>query len=158
MNSKAQSIDVEHKARLAIKNHGGPENRGFGKSSILKALYAFTLFSPEKTHLSFMIQILCLDAVVPLAYNTSHHTVTMARSSAGQSKAYSVAKSLRQKRDRRKISLEKKSHEYSNKCGADVCLGIRIRESGKVFIFFADTSGFWSFLGPHLVCTEKLCS
>ncbi|KAJ5751258.1 hypothetical protein N7533_008286 [Penicillium manginii] len=76
--------------------------------------------------------------------------LTMARSSAGQSKAYSVAKSLRQKRDRRKISLEKKSHEYSNKCGADVCLGIRIRESGKVFIFFADTSGFWSFLGPHL--------
>lgn len=106
-----------------------------------------------------MIQILCLDAVVLLAYNTSNHSVTMARSSGEQSKAYSVAKkSLRQKRDRRKMSLEKKSHEYSQLCGADVCLGIRIRESGKVFIFSSDTSGFWSFLGPHLVCVEKLRS
>lgn len=48
------------------------------------------------------------------------------------------------------MSLEKKSYEYSNKCGADVSLGIRIRESGKVFIFSADASGFWSVLGPHL--------
>jgi len=81
----------------------------------------------------------------------------MATSSGEQSKAYSVAKkSPPQKRDRRKISLEKKSHEYSQLCGADVCLGIRIRESGKVFIFSADTSGFWSFLAPHLVGLEQL--
>lgn len=104
-----------------------------------------------------MIQILCLDTVVLFIYNSLYHSVIMARNSDGLSKAYSVAKkSLRQKRDRRKMSLEKKSHEYSKLCGADVCLGIRLRESGKVFIFSADTSGFWSFLGPHLVCAEKL--
>ncbi|CAG7939888.1 unnamed protein product [Penicillium salamii] len=60
--------------------------------------------------------------------------------------------SLRQKRDRRKNNLEKKSQEYSEICGADVCLGIRIRELGKVFIFSADASGVWSFLGSQLVC------
>lgn len=81
----------------------------------------------------------------------------MTGNSSGQSKTFSVTKkSLRQKRDRRKMSLEKKSYEYSNKCGADVSLGIRIRESGKVFIFSADASGFWSVLGPHLVGLEKL--
>jgi hypothetical protein len=84
------------------------------------------------------------------AYNFPYHSVIMTRNSSGQSKVFSVTKkSLRQKRDRRKMSLEKKSHEYSNKCGADVCLGIRIRESGKIFIFSADISGFWSFIGPH---------
>ena len=37
-------------------------------------------------------------------------------------------------------------------CGADVCLGMRMRESGEVFIFSADSSGFWSFLWSQLVC------
>jgi hypothetical protein len=60
-------------------------------------------------------------------------------------------KSLRQKRDRRRLNLEKKLDEYSKLCGADVCFGIRIRESGQVFIFSADDSGFWTFLGSHLV-------
>jgi hypothetical protein len=55
-------------------------------------------------------------------------------------------KLLRQKRDRRKSGREKKALEYSEMCGADVCLGIRIRQSGKVLIDCADASGFWSFL------------
>lgn len=76
--------------------------------------------------------------------------------SRAQSKASSVEKkSLRQKRDRRKTNLEKKLHEYSNICGADVCLGIRIRESGQAFIFPADASGFWSFLSSQLVWAPK---
>ncbi|KAH1607624.1 hypothetical protein KXX21_005129 [Aspergillus fumigatus] len=29
-------------------------------------------------------------------------------------------------------------------CGADICLGIRLRDSGRVFTFMADASGFWS--------------
>ncbi|RAH47683.1 uncharacterized protein BO95DRAFT_73269 [Aspergillus brunneoviolaceus CBS 621.78] len=68
----------------------------------------------------------------------------MTRKSSVQSKVFSVTKSLRQKRDRRKMSLGTKSHEYSNDCSADVCLGTRIRESGKASIRFfspADTSG-----------------
>jgi hypothetical protein len=60
-------------------------------------------------------------------------------------------KMIRQKRDRRKNSLIKKSFEYSNMCGADVCLGIRIRETGQVHIFSADSSGFWAFVGVQLV-------
>jgi hypothetical protein len=36
-------------------------------------------------------------------------------------------------------------------CGADVCLGIRIRETGRVHIFSADSSGFWAFVGVQLV-------
>lgn len=80
-----------------------------------------------------------------------HLLKTMARIPK-QSKNSSVEKkSLRQKRDRRKSCLEKKTREYSKICGADVCLGIRIRQSGKVFIYSADASGFWSFLSSQLV-------
>ena len=68
------------------------------------------------------------------------------------SKVSSTKKSIRQKRDRRKMTLENKLQQYSEMCGADVCLGIRIRESGLVFIFSADSSGFWSFLRSQLVC------
>jgi hypothetical protein len=64
--------------------------------------------------------------------------------------------SLRQKRDRRKTSLENKSHEFSQLCGADFCLVIRIRDSGQVFIFSADQSGFWSFLRSQLVCQGRI--
>ncbi|CRL22549.1 unnamed protein product [Penicillium camemberti] len=59
-------------------------------------------------------------------------------------------KSLRQKRDRRRLNLEKKLHQYSKLCGADVCLGIRIRDTGRVFTFSADRSGFWAFLSSKL--------
>jgi hypothetical protein len=73
-----------------------------------------------------------------------------------QSKKAGVEKKyIRQKRDRRKLNLEKKSHEYSELCGADVCLGIRIRDSGQVYIFSADHSGFWSFLSRKLVIHSK---
>ncbi|KAJ6096880.1 hypothetical protein N7486_007626 [Penicillium sp. IBT 16267x] len=75
----------------------------------------------------------------------------MAKISREQPKSSRAEKKLlRQKRDRRKSGLEKKALEYSEMCGADVCLGIRIRQSGKVFIFCADASGFWSFLGTQL--------
>jgi lipid II:glycine glycyltransferase (peptidoglycan interpeptide bridge formation enzyme) len=63
----------------------------------------------------------------------------------------SRSKSIRQKRDRRKTSLMKKSFEYSKMCGADVCLGIRIRDTCRVYIFSADASGFWAFIGSKLV-------
>jgi hypothetical protein len=45
----------------------------------------------------------------------------------------------------------KKSFEYSKMCGADVCLGIRIRDTGRVYILTADASGFWAFVGSTLV-------
>lgn len=35
-------------------------------------------------------------------------------------------------------------------CDADVCLGIRLRETGQVYILSADASGFWAFLGSQL--------
>ena len=60
---------------------------------------------------------------------------------------------MRQKRDHRRNSLIKKSSEYSKICDADVCLGIRIRETGRVYIFSADDSGFWTFVGSQLVGT-----
>lgn len=54
------------------------------------------------------------------------------------------------------MTLENKLQQYSEMCGADVCLGIRIRDSGEVFIFSADSSGFWSFLRSQLVCAFDL--
>ena len=80
----------------------------------------------------------------------------MAETPREQSKVSSTKKSIRQKRDRRKMTLENKLQQYSEMCGADVCLGIRIRDSGEVFIFSADSSGFWSFLRSQLVCAFDL--
>ncbi|CAG8093059.1 unnamed protein product [Penicillium salamii] len=62
----------------------------------------------------------------------------------------SERKSIRQKQGRRKSNLMKKAREYSKMCEVDVCVGIRFRETGQVFILSADISGFWEFLGSHL--------
>ncbi|KAJ5901457.1 hypothetical protein N7495_001985 [Penicillium taxi] len=35
-------------------------------------------------------------------------------------------------------------------CDADVCVGIRIRETGQVHILSADASGFWAFIASKL--------
>ncbi|CAG8295938.1 unnamed protein product [Penicillium salamii] len=48
----------------------------------------------------------------------------------------------------------KKAYEYSEICGADVCLKTRLRETGQVFILLADFSELWGFLGAHLVCFQ----
>lgn len=61
-------------------------------------------------------------------------------------------KLMRQKQSRRKFNLMKKACEYSTMFEADVCLGIRLRETGQVFILSADASGFWGFLRSQLVC------
>ncbi|CAG8107714.1 unnamed protein product [Penicillium nalgiovense] len=66
----------------------------------------------------------------------------------------SKRKLMRQKQCRRKKSLMKKACEYSRMCSADVCVGIRIRETGQVHILSADTSGFWAFLSSQLVCLK----
>lgn len=45
----------------------------------------------------------------------------------------------------------KKAFEYSKMCNADVCVGIRMRETGQVHILSADATGFWAFLTTELV-------
>jgi hypothetical protein len=65
-------------------------------------------------------------------------------------------KSIRKKRDRRKAGLMKKASEYSKMCGADVCLGIRIRDTARVYMFSADASGFWGFVGSQLVSSPDM--
>ncbi|CAG8262574.1 unnamed protein product [Penicillium salamii] len=74
----------------------------------------------------------------------------MAATKISQSRQSFRRKLMRQKQCRRKSSLMKKACEYSRLCEADVCLGIRIRETGQVFILSADSSGFWGFLVSHL--------
>ncbi|KAJ5131878.1 hypothetical protein N7448_006036 [Penicillium atrosanguineum] len=73
-------------------------------------------------------------------------TVGPPRSNGSPSKR----KSMRQKQGRRKSNLMKKAREYSKLCEADVCVGIRLRETGQVFILLADASGFWGFLRSQL--------
>ncbi|KAJ6168185.1 hypothetical protein N7497_001028 [Penicillium chrysogenum] len=43
-------------------------------------------------------------------------------------------------------------------CGAEVCLGIRIRQSGKVFLYSAGASEFWSTLSSQLLRGMKSAS
>jgi hypothetical protein len=64
-------------------------------------------------------------------------------------------KSIHQKQDRRKAGLMKKASEYSKMCGADVYLGIQIRDTGRVYMFSADASGFWGFIGSQLVSLPR---
>ncbi|KAJ5179435.1 hypothetical protein N7492_002645 [Penicillium capsulatum] len=63
----------------------------------------------------------------------------------------SKRKSMRQKQCRRKTNLMKKAYEYSKMCDADVYVGIRLRETGQLYILSSDSSGFWSFLTSQLV-------
>jgi hypothetical protein len=73
-----------------------------------------------------------------------------------QSNKPSKRKSIRQKQSRRKTNMMKKASEYSKMCNADVCVGIRMRETGQIHILSADTSGFWAFLRLQLVCKHKM--
>jgi hypothetical protein len=57
----------------------------------------------------------------------------------------------RQKQCRRKSNLMKKACEYSKMCDADLCLGIRLRGTGRIFWLSADTAGFWTFLSSQVV-------
>ncbi|KAJ5703249.1 hypothetical protein N7488_010797 [Penicillium malachiteum] len=62
----------------------------------------------------------------------------------------SPRRSKKQKKCRRKTTLMKKAFEYSKMCEADVCVGIRLRETGQVHILTADDSGFWAFIASQL--------
>ncbi|RAL09440.1 MADS-box domain-containing protein [Aspergillus homomorphus CBS 101889] len=59
-------------------------------------------------------------------------------------------RAFRQMRERRREGIIKKASEYSKLCEADVCLGIRLRGSGRVYTFLADQSGIWSSFESHL--------
>ncbi|CRL26589.1 Transcription factor, MADS-box [Penicillium camemberti] len=60
-------------------------------------------------------------------------TRSMAAIKAPRSKdTTSKRKLIRQKQCRRKASLMKKACEDSRICSADICVGIRIRETGQV--------------------------
>jgi hypothetical protein len=80
----------------------------------------------------------------------------MAASERAQSNKPSTRKLIRQRQYRRKTNMMKKAFEYSKMCDADVCVGIRMRETGQIHILSADTSGFWAFLHLQLVCKHKM--
>ncbi|KAJ5938511.1 hypothetical protein N7466_001645 [Penicillium verhagenii] len=75
----------------------------------------------------------------------------MTPTTSNQSHVFHASKnSIRQKQGRRRICLMKKASEYSKICDADVCVGIRLHETGKVFILSADSTGFWEFVKSKL--------
>jgi hypothetical protein len=55
----------------------------------------------------------------------------------------------RQQRDSRQQSLLLKAHEMSTLCGAEVFLGIRIKETGRVTTFCSNDAEIWK---PFLSC------
>lgn len=80
------------------------------------------------------------------------HQLPMAALERARSNKPSTRKLIRQRQYRRKTNMMKKASEYSKMCDADVCVGIRMRETGQIHILSADTSGFWAFLPLQLVC------
>lgn len=137
-------------------------NHGFLKKQKTHFPFSHFLNSPSSTEYLILLSISSIEPYYPLPFlaclrHLSHrYNGQTFREPKAPSKG---KKSLRQKRDRRKMTLENKLQEYSDLCGADVCLGIRIRESGQVFIFSADSSGIWSFLRSQLVgIVEYLCT
>ena len=73
------------------------------------------------------------------------------RSNVNSHRPTSKRRPIREKQRRRKLTLIKKAREYSKMCDADVCLGIRFRETGQVYFVSAGASAFWAFLGSQLV-------
>lgn len=63
----------------------------------------------------------------------------------------SKRKLLCQRRSRRKLNLMKKACDYSKMFDADVCVGIRLRETGEVMFLSADPLGFWDSFRSRLV-------
>ena len=57
-----------------------------------------------------------------------------------------------QRRNRRMKSLLQKAVDMSILCDAEVVLGIRIRETGRVTTFCSDPEGLWSPATQKLVC------
>lgn len=68
----------------------------------------------------------------------------------------SKRKLLCQRRCRRKLNLMKKACEYSKMFDADVCVGIRLRETGEVLFLSADPLGFWDSFRSQLVQNIKI--
>lgn len=60
-------------------------------------------------------------------------------------------KRKRQKRHKRGQTLIKKAYEMSAFFNADVCLGIKLRDTGKIMTFCADKTGVWSSFITYLV-------
>jgi SRF-type transcription factor (DNA-binding and dimerisation domain). len=60
-------------------------------------------------------------------------------------------KKMRQKRSRRTNTLIKKAYELSCSCDADVFFGVRIKNSGHIYTFCADSTGIWSSISSQLV-------
>ncbi|KAH8689045.1 hypothetical protein BGW36DRAFT_262539, partial [Talaromyces proteolyticus] len=52
-------------------------------------------------------------------------------------------KQRRQRRDRRSQTLIRKAYEISHLSNADIFLGIRLRDTGRMRTFCADSSGIW---------------
>jgi hypothetical protein len=59
----------------------------------------------------------------------------------------------RQRRDQRQRTLLRKAYEMSKYCDADVFLGVRIRDTGRITTFCADGTGIWS---PFISCLVRL--
>jgi hypothetical protein len=78
------------------------------------------------------------------------------RSNARLSRPISKRKPIREKQGCRKSTLIKKTREYSKMCDTDICLGIRFRETGEVYLVSAGASTFWAFLSSQLVCRHAL--
>ena len=60
-------------------------------------------------------------------------------------------KQKRQRKDRRSKTLFQKACQLSEMTPADVFVGIRFRDTGRVMTFCADETGIWSSNMSHLV-------
>ena len=137
------------------------EGHGFWSAILVfnaSILYPFKAFKNHRELLNLYLRL--LSALISFSHSQQWRfeaSLNMASTPPTPSnRSKSVKKSMRQKQGRRKSSLMKKASEYSKMCDADVCVGIRLRETGQVFILSADASGFWAFLGSQLVCPQ-LC-
>ena len=106
----------------------------------------------KKTNLSLLSDASVLSKK---AQNAGHQFLTAALEKA-QLDNPSIRKLVRQRQYRRKTNMMKKAFEYSKMCDADVCVGIRMRETRRIHILSADTSGFWAFIPLHLVCKHGI--
>lgn len=86
-----------------------------------------------------------------ITHPVAHIITDMEENKSPKGDLSSKRKLLCQRRSRRKLNLMKKACDYSKMFDADVCVGIRLRETGEVMFLSADPLGFWDSFRSRLV-------
>ncbi|KAK5790637.1 hypothetical protein VI817_007924 [Penicillium citrinum] len=118
---------------------------------------------------TFRLQMMQILGILPqkVTHPFAHIVTDMEENKSPKGDLSSKRKLLCQRRSRRKLNLMKKACDYSKMFDADVCVGIRLRETGEVMFLSADPLGFWDsfrsrlesyYPTPHIITSQDIAT